>query len=412
MRALKNTLNKARNINLSHKTAIALIVLLLITGLAFKLTFIPSEIMAQTTTCDHDHHPPETAEQTHDDAHEHELHEKNHEPEHKHEESQAHEHIEHDNHEQHQGCEHHDHEPEPGLEPAHKHTSEADTDHTGSQCSLGHDHAAGNPEIAGDCSGDAIHMSPTEMKQFGIVVEKAVIGDLEIRTQARGEVLLNRDRMAQIVPRVSGTVVEIHSTLGDFVEKGETMAIIESQELADAKTAYLNAIKHLELARTISKREQKLRRKKINSEQEYLSAGKNLAEAEIIYSGSKQRLKLLGISQAELNKLPSEPLATLARLIVRSPFSGDVIKKNIVLGEVLSGATPIFTVANLDSVWVDLDIYTEDAVKINKGEQVIIFTPVSGVPISAVIDYMAPLIVPQTRTIKARIIFDNRERKL
>ncbi|HIE06821.1 MAG TPA: efflux RND transporter periplasmic adaptor subunit [Desulfarculaceae bacterium] len=374
MNIAKIILRQIKTIRFNPKTAFLLVILLLILGLGLNSAFIPNQLWAQPSQCNHDHH---------DENHE------NHPAEHK-EHDPRHE-LEHDDHE---------------------HAPMIDASHANDQCDLEHNHAPGKTAAATVCSGEAVHMSPAETKQFGIVVEKAAAGHLDIKTRARGEVRLNRDRMAQIVPKVSGTVKEIYCTLGDSVEKGEIMAIIESQELADAKTGYLSALKHLELARTSFKREQKLRRRRINSEQEYLSAKKDLAEAEITLSSNQQRLIFLGLAPADLKQLSSDPMTMLTRLVVRSPFSGNVINKNIVLGEALDGTTPIFTVADLDSVWIDLDLYLDNAGKINQGDRVTIPIPGTEESIDAVIDYVAPLLDPQTRTTKARMIIDNHNRNL
>ncbi len=379
MNIAKIILCQIKTIRFNPKTAFLLVILLLILGLGLNSAFIPNQLWAQPQQCNHDHHDAK-----------HESHSAEHESEHE---------TEHDDHD-------HEHESE------HQHDPRTEASHSDEQCDLEHDHTSDETPAADACSGEAIHMSPAEMKQFGIVVEKAAAGHLEIKTRARGEVRLNRDLMAQIVPKVSGTVKEIYCTLGDSVQEGEIMAIIESQELADAKTDYLSALKHLELARTIFKREQKLRSRKINSEQEYLSAKKDLAEAEITLSSNRQRLIFLGLSPADLKQLSSEPMTTLTRLVVRSPFSGDVINKNIVLGEALDGTTPIFTVADLDSVWIDLDLYLDDAGKVKPGDRVTIPIPGAEESIDAVIAYVAPLLDPQTRTTKARMIVDNHNRNL
>ena len=382
MNISKKILQQIKAIKLNSKIALSLAVLLLIIGLGLKSVFIPNQSWAQPQQCSHDHHDAD--HESH--SAEHEEHEADHE-------------AEHDDHD-------HEHESE------HNHAPRTEASHSDNQCDLGHDHTSGGTTAADACAGEAIHMSPAEMKQFGIVVEKAAAGHLEIKTRARGEVRLNRDRMAEIVPKVSGTVKEVYSILGDSVQKGEIMAVIESRELADAKTDYLSAVKHLELTQTIFKREQKLRRRKINSEQEYLSAKKDLAEAEIALSSNRQRLIFFGLSPADLKQLSSEPMTMLTRFEVRSPFSGDVINKKIVLGEALDGTTPIFTVADLDSVWIDLDLYLDDAGKVNPGDKVTIPIPATKESITAVIAYIAPLVDPETRTTKARMVIDNRSRNL
>ncbi len=339
----------------------------------------------------------------------------------------------HSNHNQDQGHLSHPAEPEnhsESAEEAHSNYDHKECDHSANhdqvkleqnklnQDKLKHDdhsncnHAPANPQAAESCSDSEIRMSAEEIKRFGIVVEKVKRNHLEVLAKARGEISLNRDRIAHIVPRVSGIVQEVRSTLGDFVEKGEVMAILESRELADAKTEYLTATKHLKLAKSVFQREEKLWRKKVSSEQDYLTAERDFAETRITLQSCEQRLRILGFTEAGLKKLPSEPIAELTRFAVRTPFSGRVIKKNIVLGEVISDAVEIFVVADLRTVWVDLDLYQKDADNIRKGQKVMITVASQTQPIEAVIDYVAPLVDEKTRTTLARIVLDNENEEL
>ncbi len=318
--------------------------------------------------------------------------------------------------ESHQHDEDHQHkEIRDHVEESHKNHEHQDNLRDDDHSDCGHDHENHGhvyPQAAESCSESAVEMSDEEIKRFGIVVEKVQRNRLDILTQARGEISLNRDRMAHIVPRVSGIVQEVRTTLGDFVEKGEIMAILESRELADAKTDYLTATKHLKLARSVFQREEKLWRKKVSSEQDYLTAERDFAETRITLQSCEQRLRILGFNDTDLKKLPSEPIEKLTRFAVRSPFSGRVIKKNIVLGEVISDAVEIFVVADLKTVWVDLDLYRKDSANIRKGQKVMITVSSQTQPREAVIDYVAPLVDEKTRTTLARIVLDNQNEEL
>ena len=190
------------------------------------------------------------------------------------------------------------------------------------------------------------------------------------------------------------------------------MAIIESRELADTKTDYLSPIKHLELAKTVFQREQKLRSKKVSSEQDYLAAKQAFAETELTLQSCKQRLKILGFDNAALKQLPTEPVTELGRFAVRSPFTGHIIKKDIVLGEVITDTKEIFVVADLSTVWIDLDLYLKDADSVRKGQKVIITLSSKRRPLETTIDYVAPLVDKKSRTTLARVVVDNQDEEL
>ena len=83
-----------------------------------------------------------------------------------------------------------------------------------------------------------VHLSDEERTKFGVVVASA--GSAQLATQIRlpGEIVLNADRVAHIVPRAPGIVREVLSSVGDNVQAGEVMAWLESAELGEAKVDY------------------------------------------------------------------------------------------------------------------------------------------------------------------------------
>ena len=146
------------------------------------------------------------------------------------------------------------------------------------------------------------------MKRFGIEVDKVKAGEIAQHIRVPGEIVINSDRLAHIVPRVPGIVRQVKKYLGDFVKSGEVMAVVESRELADVKAAYLTSIESYQLAEPYFKREERLWKKKISSEQEYLDAKKALAAATIEMNKAKYKLRALGFSLKYIENLPSEPI--------------------------------------------------------------------------------------------------------
>ena len=252
-----------------------------------------------------------------------------------------------------------------------------------------------------------MQLSEEDMKRFSIEVDRAGSREFEVYLSVPGEIVINTDLMAHIVPRVPGIVREVKKKLGDPVKKGEVMAVMESRDLADAKTAYLASIERFELANTIFKREDKLWKEKISSEQEYLDAKKAFAEAKIEMRSAEQKLRALGFNAEYLEKLPSEPAELLTTFEITAPFNGIVIQKHISLGEVVKDEADIFVVADLDTVWVDLRVHQKDVGLIRKGQKVIISAKSSVPETKGVIGYVAPVIDEKTRTALARVVLDN-----
>ncbi len=180
-----------------------------------------------------------------------------------------------------------------------------------------------------------IRLNDAEMKEFGIEVGTAGPGKLRIHVSLLGEVAVNADRLAHIVPRIPGVAREVRKSLGDRVHAGEIMAMLESRELADAKSAFLAARERIELVQANFLREEDLWKKKISSEREYLEAKQALAEARIELRSAEQKLHALGFSHEYLVQLPNHPNTAFTRYEIVAPFDGTVIEKHITLGEAL-----------------------------------------------------------------------------
>lgn len=257
-----------------------------------------------------------------------------------------------------------------------------------------------------------VQIGEYDIERFGIKIGTAGPGELEVCINLLGVVVINTDRMIHIVPRLSGIVREVKKKLGDKVTKGEILAVIESRELADVKAVYLAAIERLELAQANFSREEKL--KEVSTEQDYLNAKQALVEGQIELRSSKQKLISMGFSKDYLEKLPKEANRSLTHFDIIAPFEGTVIKKHIVLGDVLfvgrgslSEDTEVFVIADLSTVWIDLRAYQKDLVCIKKGQKVIISTKSDALKTKGSIDYVAPIIDEQTRTALVRVVLDN-----
>ena len=256
---------------------------------------------------------------------------------------------------------------------------------------------------------DIIHLTDAEMKGLGIEIATASPGKLQIQLSFPGEIRINADKMANVVPRMQGVVREVKKNLGDTVRSGEVMAIIESRELADARASFHAALERVALAEANYKREERLWKKKITAEQEYLDAKKAIAEARIELTSAEQKLLALGFSTKYLKDIPHDPNEILTKYEIIAPFDGRVIKKDITLGEVLREDNVAFIVADLSTVWVDLSIYQKDLIYVREGQRVLISAG-QGIPdAEGVIFYLGHIVSDETRTALARVTLPNKE---
>ncbi len=252
-------------------------------------------------------------------------------------------------------------------------------------------------------------ISPEAFKNAGLGVEESGPVKMKSVLDLPGEVALNPDRVAHVVPRFAGVVTEVRKNLGDKVTKGEVIAIVDSQGLATARLEYVQAVHRLAFAKVSFEREEQLWKKKISPEEDYLNKRQALEEAKIVLRGSEQQLRTLGIPAAEIKGLSEDHEANLARFELRAPLDGMVIAKNVALGEAVKDDADLFTVADLSTVLAKVTVYGKDLKFVKVGQEVTVKSDVLGVETPGKVAYMGPLLGAETRTAKAHVVIPNPE---
>ncbi len=222
-----------------------------------------------------------------------------------------------------------------------------------------------------------VKLSEDEIKSAGIEAAAAQAGTVANHIIVPGTIVPHADHISHVSVRVSGTVAELRKKVGDPVAAKEVLAILESREFADAKSEYLAARLTNDLQQDLFQRDQALWDKKIATEQQYLRSRNQAANAKMRNDITRQKLFALGLTEAEIAELPSEPEALLRRQEVRSPIAGRVVERKVDLGVVVGRdnlETELFVVAGLDPVWVDLAISPTDLPLIREGQTVSIAT--------------------------------------
>lgn len=281
------------------------------------------------------------------------------------------------------------------------------------------DHAETHPEATKTVGEDqdrhearedesfAVQLTPEQIRDIGLQTAVAEKGEMPEYLELPGQININQDRMAHLVPRVEGVVEQVYKSLGDTVQAGEVIAVIGSRQLADVKAAYLAAAERYALAKEILEREQTLWNEKIISEQEYLAARQAQTEAGIEFRSAEQKLLAIGFDSAYLEELARQPQRRLTRFEIKAPFAGTIIDKHIVHGELVDTTESVFIIADLSTVWVEFQVYPKDLPKVHRQQHV----TVSGVseipPAEGTISYIGPVVRTDSRTALARVVLDN-----
>ncbi len=258
--------------------------------------------------------------------------------------------------------------------------------------------------------GDTVRLTQAVMDEYGVKVATAGPGGVQLNLVLPGEVVVNPDEMIHIVPRVSGIALKVTKSIGDIVETGELLAVIESAELSQAKARYLASAQRLTLAQANVAANEELKAKGIVAELEFLTALRELAEAEIERRASEFKLFALGLQQANLPTIAEEQGAKFSTYELMAPMAGTIIGRHISLGEIVTPETAVFALADLNTVWVHLTVYQKDLAMVRAGQPVVLKFGHDIPNAQGVIDYISPIVEETTRTATARVVLKNLER--
>lgn len=255
----------------------------------------------------------------------------------------------------------------------------------------------------------SVKMDPETQKKSGVVV--TVAGKLRLGgvITATGKVEANADRIAHVSPRIPGKIVSVHASLGDGVGAGQVLARLDSVELGEAVSRYHQSKTRLSLARNNMERIKTLVEKKIAARKDILQAETDFRTAETEHHTDRERLLLYGVSRQDLDKVNGRRIL----LPVRSPIGGVVTEKHAIVGELSDPSTSLYTVADLSTVWVLVDINEKDLAKVRKGQAAVV--TVGAFPdtkFKGRITHIADIVDEATRTVKARVEVQNLGRKL
>jgi cobalt-zinc-cadmium efflux system membrane fusion protein len=243
-----------------------------------------------------------------------------------------------------------------------------------------------------------------------------------------GRIAINDDTTTPVFSPYSGRVSRLIARPGDFVERGAPLFAIEASEfvqghndLVTAVAAVEKARSRLTLAQTAEKRQRDLQAirggamKDLEQAQSDLVAAQgDLRSADIALAAVRNRLRILGRSDQEIDKL--EKLDRIgAETIVDAPIGGTIIQRKVGLGQYINaGATdPVYTVGNLSTVWLVANVRESDAPMMRVGaplEVTVLAFP--GRVFNAKLSYVAPALDPNTRRLPVRAVIDNPHREL
>ncbi|RTM14605.1 MAG: efflux RND transporter periplasmic adaptor subunit [Bradyrhizobiaceae bacterium] len=243
-------------------------------------------------------------------------------------------------------------------------------------------------------------------------IEQRQVGPASIarRLTVPGTIVPDAGRVAHVAVKLSGTVAELRKNIGDDVAKDEVLAVVESREVADAKSEYLAAGLSNELQQDLTARDKSLWDGRAVPEQQYIKSRNAAAQTVMRFGIARQKLLALGVREDEIAALPQAPDASLRSQNVRAPISGRVAERKVELGTAVGRdnlETELFVIVDLGRVWIDLSVSSADLPAVREGQAVNVETrgrPEAG---TAKIVFVSPLLDKDTRTARVVAAIDN-----
>jgi membrane fusion protein, heavy metal efflux system len=209
-----------------------------------------------------------------------------------------------------------------------------------------------------------VKLSAADIEAAGIELAAVQSGATARRIIVAGTIRAPADRISHVAVRLSGIVAELRKNVGDPVAAGEILGILESREVANAKSEYLAARVTNELQQEMLNRDTTLWERKVIADQQLLRSRNVAANAKIANDIARQKLFALGLTEKEIAGLQNVPEASLRRQEIRSPIAGRVLERKAELGVVVGRdnlETDLFVVADLDRTWAELSVSPEEA---------------------------------------------------
>jgi membrane fusion protein, heavy metal efflux system len=278
--------------------------------------------------------------------------------------------------------------------------------------------------IAG-CGQEKIskEQSPDETSPTSLVkLSRVSIAEIGLETQVvskksftkyisiPAKVLANQDNEAIVGSLVQGRVCKVLVKNGETVKAGQVLMLLEGLEIGQIKAGFISAKANLDYQKSSYERQKKLLEENVTAQKNLLETQNDYEKAQAEYIAEKSRITAIGLTDSEVvdGKSIAFDEHSSSALPVKSPISGIVVERNVVIGQLIEAATTAFKIINLSSVWIEGQIYEKDIGKI-KNLSSADFTASSypGELFQGKVIYIGQVIDEKTRTITIRAEFSN-----
>jgi len=259
---------------------------------------------------------------------------------------------------------------------------------------------------------NVIYFNQEVQKQIDIKTVKAKSGAVVSSLKAMGKVLAPNDKKAIVSFTFSARIVGLHQSVGQWVNQGDPLISLECEEVGNAQSELVKALTDCQLAKLDFDREDRLFKKDIGAKKDYLETKARHQICSAALKAAEKKLIVLGLSKKQIEEI-ARTRNVSPRITVRAPLAGRVVRNNAVLGAVIDASTEIMVIMDLESLWIDAEIFEKDLSKVIISQNVEIVVPAYPREIfKGKIHYIGDEVNSETRTITVRTKVMNKDFKL
>jgi len=258
----------------------------------------------------------------------------------------------------------------------------------------------------------SVELTPAEVQNLGIATAKATYQSMRSLHSAMGRVLAPPPRQAKVGYAFPARISAVHVRIGDWVEKGQPVLTVQSEEVGRAKSEYYRAGADLELARQNYEREKRLSAHGVGAQKNTLAAEAAFKVAHASLDAAEKKLHVLGFSEAQVRSI-AETHQIHPEITITAPVSGRVIEHHAVLGAMIDQSSDLMTIMDPTVLWVDAEVFERDIAKIRVGQEVqVAVLAYPGEVFRGKITYIGETMNPETRTLNVRTEVQNKDFRL
>jgi membrane fusion protein, heavy metal efflux system len=266
------------------------------------------------------------------------------------------------------------------------------------------------PDTEPPAPAGEVLLSAAQIKDARIEVTPVGLQDVDDTILTAGTVTLDDLRTGHVFSPVTGRVLQILAPLGAHVKSGDPLAVIESPDIGNAVSDVHKAEADLIAAEHDLRRKKELYEQKAGPASDLESSEDNFRRAKAELERARQKELLLRVGSVD---------AVTQRYTLPSPVEGEILMRNInpgieVQGQYSGGASlELFTIGELDRVWVLGNVYEMDLARVHVGTQAVVtVVAYPGKEFKGRVDWVAGSLDQGTRTAIVRCTFDNPDKLL